>query len=56
MDQDHFRASDFYLSTDFHFFCGTFYVLECKRMIRSNFAGGVSEHGDMEKGSFQMMV
>ena len=25
-------------------------------MIRSHFAGGVSEQGDMQKGSFQRMV
>ena len=37
--------------------CGTFKgLLEYKRMVRSYFTGGVSEHGDMQKGSFQIMV
>ena len=31
-------------------------LLGCKRIIQSYFAGGVSEHGDMQKGSFQRMV
>ena len=33
-----------------------FLTLGCKRMIRSHFAVGVSEQGDMHKGSFQRMV
>ena len=31
-------------------------LLEYKSMIRSHFAGGVSEQDDMQKGSFQRMV
>ena len=30
--------------------------LGCKRMTRSHFAGGVSEQGDMQKGSFNRMI
>ena len=31
-------------------------LLECTKMFKSHFAGGVSEQGDMPKGSFQRMV
>ena len=39
---------------DFFFIYEHFWVQ--KRMIRSHFAVGVSEQGDMHKGSFQRMV
>ena len=31
-------------------------LLACKRLIKSHFAGGTLEQGDMQKGSFQRMV
>ena len=40
----------------FKIFVALYMTLRGKRMIRSHFARGVSEQGDIQKGSFQRMV
>ena len=40
----------------FKTFVALFTTFEMQRIVRLHFAGGVSGQGDMQKGSFQMMV
>ena len=47
-----FWALNVYFLIDFKTVCGFLRLLDCKRMIRCYFTGGVSEHGDMQTGSF----